>query len=167
MKNLNDIPSVKTIYVWNIAGNIANALLSVVTLMIVTRFLDSAEADVFSIGWAISQLMATIGTYQIRMYQATDIVGKFKFRQYLIYRFITIGIMLLSSGVYVYVRGYSGEKLLVVLLMCVFRAIDSFADVYEGWFQQKERYDLAGKALAYRVGISIVTFLSLFPHNVI
>ena len=65
MKNLNDIPSVKTIYVWNIAGNIANALLSVVTLMIVTRFLDSAEADVFSIGWAISQLMATIGTYQI------------------------------------------------------------------------------------------------------
>ena len=166
MKNLNDIPSVKTIYVWNIAGNIANALLSVVTLMIVTRFLDSAEADVFSIGWAISQLLATIGTYQIRMYQATDIVGKFKFRQYLIYRFITIGIMLLSSGVYVYVRGYSGEKLLVVLLMCVFRAIDSFADVYEGWFQQKERYDLAGKALAYRVGISIVTFgVSLFVSN--
>lgn len=158
MKDINERPSTREIYVWNIVGNIVNALLSVVALMIVTRFLDDREADIFSIAWTISQLMATVGTFQMRMYQATDITGVFKFRQYLVYRFITIGVMILSSCIYIFARGYTGEKALVVLLMCMFRAIDSLADVYEGWFQQKERYDLSGKALAYRVIVSIFCF---------
>lgn len=169
MKDINECPSTQEIYVWNIVGNVANALLSVITLMIVSRFLDDKQADIFSISWTISQLMATVGTFQMRMYQATDITGRFRFRQYLVHRFITITIMILSSAMYILMRGYMGEKALAVLLMCVFRAIDSLADVYEGWFQQKERYDLAGKALANRVFVSTFCFgLSLyFTRNLI
>ena len=148
----------KKVYIWNITGSIANALLSVVALMIVTRILDDRQADIFSIAWTISQLMATVGTFQIRMYQATDVTGVFRFRQYLIYRMITIGIMMISSYAYVMIRGYSGEKAVVVLLMCIFRAVDSLADVYEGWFQQKERLDLSGKALTYRIVVAVLGF---------
>lgn len=158
MKKINERPSERSIYIWNITGSIANALLSVVALMIVTRILDDRQADIFSIAWTISQLMATVGTFQIRMYQATDVTGVFRFRQYLIYRLITIGIMMVSSYVYVVIRGYSGEKAVVVLLMCVFRAVDSLADVYEGWFQQKERLDLSGKALTYRIVAAVLGF---------
>lgn len=158
MRDLNERPNEKSIYIWNITGSIANAVLSVVALMIVTRILDDKEADIFSIAWTISQLMATIGTFQIRMYQATDVTGVFRFRQYLIYRIITIGIMLASSSVYILVRGYTGEKAGAVLLMCIFRAVDSLADVYEGWFQQKERLDLSGKALTFRIVIGVLGF---------
>lgn len=158
MKKVNERPSERSIYIWNITGSIANALLSVVALMIVTRILDDRQADIFSIAWTISQLMATVGTFQIRMYQATDVTGVFRFRQYLIYRVITIGIMMISSYAYVMIRGYSGEKAVVVLLMCVFRAVDSLADVYEGWFQQKERLDLSGKALTYRIVVAVFGF---------
>ena len=158
MKKVNERPSERSIYIWNITGSIANALLSVVALMIVTRILDDRQADIFSIAWTISQLMATVGTFQIRMYQATDVTGVFRFRQYLIYRLITIGIMMVSSYVYVVIRGYSGEKAVVVLLMCAFRAVDSLADVYEGWFQQKERLDLSGKALTYRIVAAVLGF---------
>lgn len=42
-------------------------------------FLDDREADIFSIAWTISQLMATVGTFQIRVYQATDVQGTFLF----------------------------------------------------------------------------------------
>lgn len=158
MKKVNERPSERSIYIWNITGSIANALLSVVALMIVTRILDDRQADIFSIAWTISQLMATVGTFQIRMYQATDVTGVFRFRQYLIYRMITIGIMMISSYAYVMIRGYSGEKAVVVLLMCIFRAVDSLADVYEGWFQQKERLDLSGKALTYRIVVAVFGF---------
>lgn len=158
MKKVNERPSERSIYIWNITGSIANALLSVVVLMIVTRILDDRQADIFSIAWTISQLMATVGTFQIRMYQATDVTGVFRFRQYLIYRMITIGIMMISSYAYVMIRGYSGEKAVVVLLMCIFRAVDSLADVYEGWFQQKERLDLSGKALTYRIVVAVLGF---------
>lgn len=158
MKDINERPSEKSVYIWNIVGNIGNALLSVIVLMIVIRLLDNEEADIFSIAWSISQLMVTIATFQIRMYQATDVTGVFCFRQYLIYRYITIGIMLVCSCVYIVIRGYTGEKALIVLLMCVFRAVDALADVYEGWFQLKERLDLAGKALTFRIVAAVFGF---------
>lgn len=169
MKSINEQPSARSIYIWNITGSIANALFSVVTLMIVTRILNEKQADIFSIAWTISQLMATIGTFQIRMYQATDIEGVFSFRQYYVFRIITVGIMILSSYVYILVRGYTGEKALIVMLVCLFRAVDSMADVYEGWFQQKERLDLSGKALTYRIIAATAGFggALIFTKNLI
>lgn len=158
MRPLNKIPTNKEVFFWNILGSFSNALLSVILLMLVTRFLNDKQSDIFSIAWTISQLMATVGTFQIRTYQATDVTGVFCFGQYFVFRLITICVMLISSWVYILERGYEGEKALVVLLMCVFRAVDSLEDVYEGWFQQKERLDLAGKALTYRIVISVLGF---------
>ena len=48
MRSLNEKPSEISIYVWNIVGSMANALLSVIILMIVTRRLDEGQADIFS-----------------------------------------------------------------------------------------------------------------------
>ena len=133
-------------------------MLSIVALMIVTRFLDDRQADIFSIAWSISLLMATVGTFQIRMYQATDVKGVFCFRQYHLFRIITVCVMMVSSYIYILMRGYTGKKALVVMVICLFRAVDSMADVYEGWFQQKERLDLAGKALTYRIIVAVIGF---------
>lgn len=158
MNQLNQNPSQRSIYIWNITGSIANALLSIVALMIVTRFLDDRQADIFSIAWSISLLMATVGTFQIRMYQATDVKGVFCFWQYHLFRIITVCVMMVSSYIYILMRGYTGKKALVVMVICLFRAVDSMADVYEGWFQQKERLDLAGKALTYRIIVAVIGF---------
>ena len=114
MKSINAQPSEKSIYIWNIIGSMANALLSVIILMLVTRMLDNKQADIFSIAWTISQLMATIGTFQIRTYQATDVEEKFKFHQYLIFRIVTVGIMMLSSILYVVVKSYTIYKATIV-----------------------------------------------------
>ena len=73
MNNLNTRPSNQSIYIWNIVGSMTNAFMSMVILAIVTRTLDNQQTDIFSIAWSISQLMATIGTFQIRTYQATDV----------------------------------------------------------------------------------------------
>ena len=104
MKSLNKQPSESSVYIWNIAGSIANALLSVVLLMLVTRTLDDKQADIFSVAWTISQLMVTIGTFQIRTYQATDVKGVFKFQQYFIFRILTISVMMLCGLGDVYKR---------------------------------------------------------------
>lgn len=158
MKSIKEQPSEQAIYIWNITGSITNALLSVIVLMIVTRTVDSRQADIFSIAWTISQLMATVGTYQIRNYQATDVQGVFRFRQYLRFRFLTLACMMVCSVVYIAVRNYDLYKAAIVFIVCIFRAVDSLADVYEGWFQQKERLDLSGKSLTYRVIAAMATF---------
>lgn len=158
MKAISKKPSEKSIYIWNITGSIANALLSVVVLMLTTRSVSSGEADIFSIAWSISQLMATIGTFQIRVYQATDVRQRFNFKQYWVFRLITLFFMMIISAGYIVGRGYEGNKAKIVFIVCIYRAVDSLADVYEGWFQQKERLDLAGKALTYRIIFAVFGF---------
>ena len=156
MRLITEKPSEKEIYIWNILGSLANAGLSVIILMVVTRTLDNQKADIFSIAWAISQLMATIGCYQIRVLQATDVEEKFTFRQYFEFRIVTIVAMMICSCAYVYIKHYTVYKAIIIIIICGYRAVDSLADVFEGWFQQKERLDLAGRALFIRVVIAIV-----------
>jgi len=158
MREGNKSPSERDIYIWNLVGSLANALFSVVILMLVTRSLEENQTDIFSIAWSISQLMIIIGTFQIRTYQATDIKGKYSFKQYFLFRVLTIVLMLVSSLLYVWFKGYDLYKSGIVFIMCVIRAIEALSDVYEGWFQQKERLDLAGKVITYRVIISTVVF---------
>ena len=156
MRLITEKPSEKEIYIWNILGSLANAGLSVIILMVVTRTLDNQKADIFSIAWAISQLMATLGCYQIRVLQATDVEEKFTFRQYFEFRIVTIVAMMICSCAYVYIKHYTVYKAIIIIIICGYRAVDSLADVFEGWFQQKERLDLAGRALFIRVIIAIV-----------
>lgn len=151
-------PRERDIYIWNIVGSLTNAMFSVVILMFVARSLTENQADIFSIAWSISQLMVIIGTFQIRTYQATDIKGKYNFKQYFYFRIFTIIIMMISSAVYVYARGYNTYKMIIIMIMCAVRAVEALADVYEGWFQQKERLDLAGKSITYKIIITIVVY---------
>ena len=106
LRDINEKPTTKQVFFWNMAGSVANSFLSVVTLMIVTRMLTTLETDIFSLGWSISQMMATIGTFQVRMYQATDVRGVFRFGQYLEFRIFTLLIMIISSAGYVITKGY-------------------------------------------------------------
>ena len=124
----------------------------------VTRSLDNESADIFSIAWSISQLMYTIGTFQIRTYQATDITEKFNFTQYLEFRLLTILFMMISSILYVNIKQYDIYISAIVIIICLYKAIDALADVYEGWFQQKERLDLAGKAVVWKIVIGVISF---------
>lgn len=158
MNKINTRPSERSIYIWNIAGSMTNAFMSMLILAIVTRILDNQETDIFSIAWSISQLMATIGTFQIRTYQATDVTEKYKFNQYFIFRCVTVFAMIFTSILYIVGKKYSFYKSAIVLIICLFRAVDSLADVYEGFFQQKERLDLAGKALTYRIIEAMLCF---------
>ena len=157
MQNKATMPSAKSIYIWNILGSMSNALLSVLILMIVTRTLNNIYSDIFSLAWSISQLMATVGTFQVRMYQATDVNGKYDFKQYFLFRVFCLIIMIIFSCAYVVYLKYNFYKSLIIVLICIFKAIDCFADVYEGWFQQKERLDLSGKAQTARVIACLIT----------
>ena len=158
MRDINCKPNQNEVFIWNIMGSLFNSLLSVITLMVVTRMLQSDEADIFSIGWSISQIMATIGTYQIRMYQATDVTEKFKFGQYLIFRIFTLIVMIVCSVGYLLSKHYDIYKTIVIFIICLIRLVESLADVYEGYFQQKERLDLVGKAITYRIFLAIILF---------
>ena len=53
-------------------------------------------------------------------------------------------ITFLASIVYVVFNGYSPEKVTVILLVCIYKILDSVADTFEGEFQKEERIDMSG-----------------------
>lgn len=162
-------PTTKQIYFWNLAGSVLNASLSVLLLLVVSVLLNNREADIMSLAWSFGMQAMTVGTFQARLYQSTDIEEKYSFNQYFIFRVLNVLAMLVYSALYVYLSGYYFYKALIVFLVCVAKSADAFSDGFQGWFQQKERLDLAGKAFsAHSVAQLIIFALTiLFSKNLL
>lgn len=159
MRRVVDRPATtQEIYIWNMIGSLMNALCSMIFLMIVSRTLSDKQSDIFGIGFAIALLMYTVATFQMRVFQATDVNEEFSFGQYFTFRLITSFFMIIAMLVYIQINGYTGYKAFVIVLLCLYKMIDAIADVFEGLYQQKERLDLAGKYLTLRVAPILIIF---------
>ena len=162
MRSIIDKPaSTRQIYFWNMFGSFSNALSSVVFLMIVARTLTGEEEDTFSIAFSIAQLMYTIASFQVRVYQSTDVNEEYSFGDYFGFRIITSILMILFTAGYVLLHGYSGMKAIIIITLCLYRLLDAIADVFEGLYQQKERLDIAGRFLSFRVVLSMIGFATI------
>lgn len=150
--------STKQNYVWNLFGTVSSSLISVILLLFASRLLDSHNSDIFSIAYALGQQFFVLGYFQIRNMQSTDIQEKYSFRSYHNTRIVTIIMMIIASVGYVFIQGYDFYKSAIILLLVLYRAIDAYSDVFQGYFQQKNRSDLAGKVQFYRSWICIIVF---------
>lgn len=158
--------SKSNIFIWNIIGSLSNAFVSVILLMIITKITNPTDGGIFSLAFAAAQLMFTIGSFAMRIFQSTDVNETFKFKEYFTSRILSCIAMLIATFIYILIKGYSGKMAAVVLLMCIYKLIDAFSDVFQGMFQQYERLDLAGQSLTLRVFTSIIGFgITLYNSN--
>ncbi len=159
----------KEIYIWNMMGSILNVFASMFFLIAITRLSESTQSDAFNLGWSVAFLMLTIGNFSVRMYQATDVKEQYSFRQYSILRYITVAAMGLASVLYIILNRHTTLEMAAILLLCAYKAIEALSDLFQGRFHQKERLDLAGKAMSARIVMSVVAFVAalLVTHDVI
>ncbi|MBF7095181.1 lipopolysaccharide biosynthesis protein [Streptococcus sp. HF-1907] len=158
MKNkvINTQVTQSKVFLWNILGSLASAAISTLLLLSVTRTLNNYDSDVFSIAYAVGNLLITVATFQVRDFQATDVKEKYSFNNYFSTRLLTNIVMILVAIVYIFLHRYDFYKALSVFLICLYRVSDALSDVFQGLFQQHERLDVAGKSLFYR---NILIFL--------
>lgn len=149
-------------YIWNMIGNMLNAFQSVVLLIIITKYATLDDAGIFTIAFVNANFFLNIGKYGMRNFQVSDTNSQFCFNSYRISRYITTAIMLIASFLYVAVasqiNNYSYKKSIIIILMCIFKSVDSIEDVYHGLLQQNNRLDVAGKSMSIRMIITILTF---------
>lgn len=149
---------IKKDYFWNTLGSAMSAAASVLLLMVVTQSLGAYLGGVFALAFAVAQQFQTLGQYEIRPYQATDVGEKFSFGVYYAARIITCGLMMAGIIVYaIYSNGFGYETALLILVGWL-RFFDAFEDVFHGMFQQRGRLDIAGKAFFFRVLATVVSF---------
>ena len=142
----------------NLAASLLNASVSVVLLLVVTRFCGTSDAGVFSLGFSTAQMMLPIGQYGMRYYQASDVLGKYGQTDYVASRIITNVFMMAGAAGFVLVRGYHAEKALILIVLCLLKVTDAFDDVYGGYYQLNNRLDIAGKMQFIRIALYCVAF---------
>lgn len=148
----------KRVYFWNILGNLSAAGISVLLLMIVSRLLPSLQADLFSLAYSIGHLWVVIGLFQVRNYQSTDVSFQYKFESYLTARLVSTLCMLFSIVPYLLLidngQSHIGTHFFIVLVV-IYRMWDAIADVFQGFLQQHDRLDIAGKSMFIRYATSV------------
>lgn len=158
MKNSSN-SQIKKDYFWNTMGSGMMAAFSVILMWVVTRIMGAYVGGIFAFAYAVAQQLQTVGAYEMRTYQATDVREVFKFDVYLAARMITCAVMLLCAVVYGFWHEGFTEDAWIIILICVIKGFESFEDVYHGMFQQHKRLYIAGQALFFRMLITMLTFV--------
>ena len=168
---MNNTPSQKSIYIWNLLGNLAAAAVSVLYLLIVSRMQTSEVADQFSLATSIGNLWIIIGQFQVRNYQATDVKSSHPFSAYYYTRLLTVTMMVISLFPYLWTINYdfTNNSVMIITWIIVYRVADAFSDLFQGYFQQHGRLDIAGKAMVYRYALSVLILLFglLLSHSMV
>lgn len=156
-------------FLWNMIGSGVFAAVSMLLSFFIIRVMGEDIGGVFSIAITLSQMFAYIAYFEMRTYQVTDVRRRFTFAEYHGAKLVLCILMMVICTGYVAYKGYEPQKLIVILLMCVYRMIDGYADLYEGTFQQEGRLDLTGKSLFFRTVLSagVLVVMVLCTHNMI
>ncbi len=145
-------------YVWNTASSVMASASTVIMLLVVTRVAGVSAAGVFALGLAVGQQLQSLGMYEVRTYQATDVAARFSFGTYGALRAVTVLLMLVGIVVYPVLSGEAGSNITLVILIASLRSVDAFEDVFFGEWQRLGRLDSAGKSYFTRVFVTTLVF---------
>lgn len=160
-------------YTWNALNAIISALQNPIILLVITRTNGVYDAGVFSIAFAIATLMLYVGLYGLRRYQSSDLDEKYSFSEYHGMRILTCSLMIFSSLIYciygMIFTGYSPEKAMVIMMICIVKVCQAYSDVYHGCMQQKGRLDVATKSSSIRYLFEMIAYavLLVLTHNLL
>ena len=98
----------------------------------------------------------------MRYFQISDVKRQFTFAEYRMSRVLTAAAMLVTAFAYIVyaaaVNGYSAEKIQVIVWMCLFKVTDALEDIYHGYYQSRNRLDIASKCMTIRIGVTILVY---------
>ena len=147
------------VYKWNTLGSLMSASQTFLFLIAVQRICGSTVAGGYNIGYAIAQLMWTIGVFEATTYFATDIKGTYSPEQYLSFKLLTCAAMVLASVVYIWTFHFSAHDALIALILCAFKLVDAFNSYFYALFQRVERLDISGFGLFWQNGLATIVFI--------
>lgn len=154
--------------IWNIVGTGINAFASLIFMIIVTRINDVYEAGVFSFAFSAATLFNVIGTYAGRIYQVTE-RKNISNKEFFVNRLISCLIMYISAIVFVAIRSYEVEKIIIIMLLCFWKMLEAFCDVIYAFLQKDDELYKVGISLTLKNVIGIIIFLAveLITRNLI
>lgn len=156
-------------YIWNSIGSFLQSAISPVLLIIITRMNGIEDSGLFSFAMSISIIFWAIALWGGRTYQVSDIKKEFSTGGYITVRLITAVIVTVASVLFCLINDYTLTKTTLILILVLFKLIESLADVLYGILQINNKLYIAGFSLFIKAvgGAVLFTFINAITHNVI
>lgn len=154
--------------IWNIVGTGINAFASLIFMIIVTRINDVNEAGIFSFAFAVATLFNVIGTYAGRIYQVTE-RKNISNKDFFINRTISCLIMYIAAIIFVTIRSYELEKIIIIMLLCFWKMLEAFCDVIYAFLQKDDELYKVGISLTLKniIGLTVFLIVEIVTKNLI
>ena len=123
--------------------------------VIIVKTSGFMPAGLLSLAMNVTSAPAIAALFNVRNYQISDLKGEFSDRTYIMSRVYTCLLGVVLCLVISLVNRYDGTKIAAIMTYMLFKAVESFADVYIGIEQKNGRLDLAGISLLIR-GIGVI-----------
>ena len=151
-------------FIWNMLGSGIYSLATVIFVMLAKRLVGEEAGAKFYMAFTTGQMLLTIGYFEIRPFQVTDVKHQYEAREYFGFRMLSSAAMLVSAVVvglvYVVNKKADGAGFMLIMTMCLLKMFDGVADVFEGEFQRHDRIDISGMSMAFRT-IAIMAAFSV------
>lgn len=156
-------------FIWNTLGTGLNAFNSLFFMIIATRINGVDQAGIFTLAFSTACILYSIGIYAGRIYQVTELNQKITDKDFIVSRIITSVSMILFLLGFCFFKRYNVEKLIIFLLLTIYKALEAFSDVIHGILQKNDKLDIVGKSLFMKSLLSICLFLivNLITRNMI
>lgn len=147
-----------SVYFWTVLSGLAYSGSTFLMFWLVAGVCGSYQGGIFTIALTIGNQLLTIGYFNVRTYQVSDVEERFSFGDYLLFRIICCILMAVIGIAWIGVGNFTTERMIAIALMLVFKIAEAVADVMEGLYQQKNRYDVTGKCIFWET----IGFLGTF-----
>lgn len=145
-------------YIWSVLSGGLYSTSTFLMFWVITLLCGPYEAGIFTMAMSVGQQLVTIGYFNVRTYQVSDVRQVYSFSDYFMFRVSTCLIMGAGGILWMVLGDFQGEKLAAVAILLVFKTGEAFADVIEGLFQQRDRYDAAARCMFWETALFLGTF---------
>lgn len=156
------VPPLRVSFSWTLAGNAIYAASQFGMLSALAKLGSPAVVGQYALALAISAPIFMFTNLQLRGVQATDARNEYQFADYFTLRCLSTVLGVLAVGFIVAIAHDDHTTNLVVLLVAVAKAIETFSDLIAGQLQKFERLDQVARALMLRGLASVTTFTITF-----
>ncbi len=131
---------------WAAVGNVGYAACQWGVLVVLAKLSSAEDVGRFALGLAVTAPVMIAASMQLRIVQATDARGDFRFATYLGLRLAATLLALLTIAAVCVSAGYSRAVVCLIMVIAVAKALEAGSDIVFGLLQQHE--DLRRVALS-------------------
>ncbi len=161
--------SLKKNIIWNTIGVFTLSLTSFVYSLILVRLCNLSITGIWSYSFAIACTCVTLASFGGRTYQVTDVKNELSTFTYISARYMTVAATLVLVLGFVFIKGFSFDKALIIILLCIFKFCEELSDVYYGVLQKHNKLYVVGKSMFFKSVLNMLLFLigTYFSRNLL